>query len=480
MSTGTRLLPPIQLYNNRAASPFTLRSPPEKRSYPIFHRILIGMLFSRCKRPIVDTTNTAPSALHHYAGLLAIELDPQQPDFTSVPPAPLNVAAATALARHLAKDLDRVLEGVSHLGLILPGALYDQTEVLRPGFPLTGVLARLYENSSCNQSFTPQLIALGTDHGSFPITAINPLRRPGSGPLLLLPFCFIGSSDAIGRLACVMEDTLLQSGDVSAATREAVQHAFGLTALNMSYATLGDLCALLRVQLEANDFLPLWELLEYAWFERSGIRRIVLDSGNYYLAEPGHIHTVFYTFDDWAQFGPGRALDAAELGAAYGRWAHTQRQYAQALEAYGLHTRRVLGNPQLEKALSADNETALAALDEQSCLSSDYLVEAIFHNDSENPERQMLITHQADPELGTLAYTVTTLDAGGQLLRLEHHYPLQPHGLQVLIDDLIRRCTEQGAERQVLHPGRLLYSESGRCLRAATESDLPTAAERTH
>ncbi len=82
------------------------------------------------------TTPTASHELSHYAGLLALELDLQRPDFTGVPPEPLSVTAATALAGHLAKDLDRILDGIHHLGLILPGALYDQTEILRPGFPL--------------------------------------------------------------------------------------------------------------------------------------------------------------------------------------------------------------------------------------------------------------------------------------------------------------------------------------------------------
>ncbi|MCC8998580.1 MAG: hypothetical protein LM522_03630, partial [Candidatus Contendobacter sp.] len=170
----------------------------------------------------------------------------------------------------------------------------------------------------------------------------------------------------------------------------------------------------------------------------------------------------------------------AELGEGYLRWAKAQRQYALALDAYGLHVRRVLANPHLETTLATmDDAAALAALRDIPCLSGDYLVERIFHNDSEQPERQMQITHQADPELGTLAYTVTTLDADGQLLRLEHHYPLRPQGLPVIADQLVQRCAEQGTERQVLHPGRLLYSESGRSLRAAAAADAP-AAERMH
>lgn len=92
----------------------------------------------------------------------------------------------------------------------------------------------------------------------------------------------------------------------------------------------------------------------------------------------------------------------------------------------------------------------------------------------------MLVTHQADAELGTLAYTVTSLDIDGQLTRLEHHYPLQPQGARVIADQLVQRCVEQNTERQVLHPGRLLYSETGRSLRAATAADVSAPTVRPH
>ncbi|MFO1423800.1 MAG: hypothetical protein U1F70_09140 [Candidatus Competibacteraceae bacterium] len=427
------------------------------------------------------TTEPPASEFRHYAGLLAIELDPQHADPTGTPPEPLSVPAATALAGHLAKDLNTILGGIEHLGLILPGALYDQTEILRPGLPLLGTLAELYRGSLRGSTFAPRLMALGTERGFFPVAAINPLRRSGSGPLLLLPFCFVGPDGDIARLARVMEDTLMQNGQVSPATGEAARQAFGLAALNLSFVTVGDLCALLRVQLEAHDFLPLWELLEHAWFERPGTRSVALDAGNRFLVAGDRAHTPFYTFDDWAQFGPGRTLPAAELGEGYRRWARTQRQYALTLEAYGLHLRRVLANPRLEETLAtADDEAMLAAFREIPCLSGDYLVERIFHNDSEHPERRMFVTHQADAELGTLAYTVTSLDADGQLVRLEHHYPLQPQGARVIADQLIQRCVEQNTERQVLHPGRLLYSETGRSLRAATMADIPAPVARHH
>lgn len=322
---------------------------------------------------------------------------------------------------------------------------------------------------------------MGTDDGHFPVGAISPQRRPGSGPLLLLPFCFIGPQDDLSQLARIMEDSLLQNGEVSLATREAFQQSFGLTAMSLSFATVGDLCALLRVQLDGNGLLPLWDLLEQAWFERPGVHSAILEGGNRFLVAGDHAHTLFYTFDDWAQFGPGRGLPATRLSQGYLGWARLQRQYSMTFEAYGLHVRWVLANPRLEQTLAAvEGEAAKAAMREIPCLSGDYLVEAIFQNDSESLEQQMIITNHADPELGTLAYTVMSLDANGQLLRLEHHYPLRPQGLNVITDHLIERCVEQGTERQVLHPGRLLYSEKGRSLRSATVADLPGSEERLH
>lgn len=84
---------------------------------------------------MATTSSTASNEISHYAGLLALELDPQRADFSDVPPEPLSVAAATALAGHLAKDLDRILEGIHHLGLILPGRCTIRPRFFAPASP---------------------------------------------------------------------------------------------------------------------------------------------------------------------------------------------------------------------------------------------------------------------------------------------------------------------------------------------------------
>lgn len=51
------------------------------------------------------------------------------------------------------------------------------------------------------------------------------------------------------RVATILEARLLQEGTVSSAISQLVEQGFGIQALNMSLATVSDLCALLRVQL---------------------------------------------------------------------------------------------------------------------------------------------------------------------------------------------------------------------------------------
>lgn len=414
-------------------------------------------------------TTNAPtiSNLSHHAALLAIELDLSEIGAHWMPPPPLNIAVAEAVAAHLAKDLQAILDDIAALGLIVPGALYDQTEILRPGFPLIAALAELYQRS-LQGGFTPAVMALGSEHGYLPVPALDPKREHSAGPLLLLPFCLVGPRSEIQRVAAILEERLLQDGIVSDATTHLVEQAFGIKALNMSLATLSDVCALLRMQLEASAMLPLWEMLEHAWFERPGVFATMLGGGNRFFIEGDHAHTTFYTFDDWAQFGPGQHQPSAELGAAYLEWAQLQRQYTTALEAYGLEVRWVLANPQLEKVLASDQDalSKKAAMREIPCLSGDYLVESILHTAQQHQEQQIIITHHADEKLGSIAYTVASLSMNGELLGLEHHYPLRPQGLGVIIERLVQRCEEQGAQRQVLHPGKLLYSEEQRNLQS--------------
>ena len=88
------------------------------------------------------------------------------------------------------------MRDVTRFGLVVPGALYDQTEFLRPGFrDRRGAGGRLSRDVCGAGGTEPQLIALGLEPGeSFPDRGtLNPARRVRApGRLLLIPFAFVG------------------------------------------------------------------------------------------------------------------------------------------------------------------------------------------------------------------------------------------------------------------------------------------------
>lgn len=279
-----------------------------------------------------DTRHPAPE-LAACSGVLTLELNTGPAG--SVPPGPVSRASATQIAEGIAADLGRLVPDLARFALVVPGALYDQTELLRPGFPLLAALDDVFRGTLLDGGFVPGLVALGSDDGrAFTLPALNPARQPGAGPLLMLPFSLLGRPGDITELSMQLENSLLQSGGVSVTTRQAVEAAFGLRAVNLSYATVGDLCALLKVQLEHAGFDGLWELLERALFRPQEPADVSLAPGNRFLMSEGTVWTPFWTFDDWAQIGPGQERPADALAAGYVEWVRTQRQYLMALSAW--------------------------------------------------------------------------------------------------------------------------------------------------
>lgn len=395
------------------------------------------------------------------SGVLTLEINPGPA--TDTAPGPLDRAAATRLAEAIAADLGRLVPDLARFALVVPGALYDQTELLRPGFPLLAALDDVFRGTLLDGGFVPGLIALGSDDGrAFTLPALNPARQPGAGALLMLPFALLGRPADIDALSALLENQLLQSGGVSADTRRCVESVFGVRFVNLSYATVGDLCALLKVQLEHAGFGGLWELLERALFRPQDPADVSLPTGNRFLMSEGTVWTPFWTFDDWAQVGPGQDRPADALAAGYVEWVKVQRQYLMAFAAWGLPVRLAIGEAFTECAGTTMRELRAGAQ-----LDGDYLVETVLRVENAGPERRLLITNQFDDEVGTLAYTVAALDADGCLLALEHHYPLTPRGLEAIAARLTERSRDY--ERVVRHPGALLVDAAGRCLEPAPD-----------
>ncbi len=375
----------------------------------------------------MEYLNPKIADLESCSAIVVIELDPSSPNYPTQPPAPLSKEDAGPLIEVLAADLRKQFNGLENVSLTAAAALYDQTELLRPGFPLLHALDDIARGTLVGQGFSPQIIALGGEN--FPIAPLNPRRDPGAGPLFLLPLSFLGRPLAISSLANNFENQLLNNTTASEEVIVLLQKAFGITPVNVSYATLLDLCALLKIQLENHGFEPLWELIDQALFQRCGYCAVTLPTGNRFVQKKSVVYTPFFTFDDFAEFGPGQATELDELPLQYTQWSQFQRQYTVSLMTFGITVQPLMANPQL---FNDDLATALEAGRHTDELSGDFFIETVFESPNSIPTHRHITIHQTT-QIGPVAYTQLQANAEGRVIEVQHFYPLTPNGLSAIV-----------------------------------------------
>lgn len=388
------------------------------------------------------------SQLSAIAAVLTVELAPDAVAQGYQPPRPLERTQGEELAWALAADLQQVLGDLQDYGLVVPTALYDLTEILRPGLPMVDILMELYRGGLQGGPFQPQLMAIGAHQGHWPVAAIAPERTPGAGPMLGLPLVFVGPAEAMADLERRLEEHLLEKGRAGLRTRELMESDFQVPAVNLAYATFNDLCAMLRLQLEQHGFAELWSLLQGALFhpERRQVTR--LDSGNAFWLDGGRVYTPFYTLAQWQAEG-GDGIDG------YAAWLRAQRQYMAGLGAHGLQVVLCSADPALASACANKGVTRLqeSTLPHQDRL-RETDVEA--REDQSTNVARLILTEQTVPDLGPIAYTAETLGPDGQLLERSHDYPLHPGALQRIQADWQARARALGAHFEQARPGRVL------------------------
>lgn len=406
--------------------------------------------------------------LSSFTVILTLELDPEHAGLIhgQRPPAPLDRAAASRLLAHLGQALHRTHPKIEEVSLIGCAALYDLTEVIQPQSPLVQALQDIFRGTLVRGGFAAQQIALGLDASdeAFPIEVLNPRRTPGAGPLLLLPLLLMGRRIHITPLASNLEASLLQSGVVDDETIALVADSFGLRGLvNVSWATLNDLTALLKVQLENAGFETLWTILENALFDRKEVLDLYTEHGLRLLAQGDQVWLPFQTFDDYAA-----ACETPANAETYTRWLQDYRQYSAALAAHGLDVQRILAPPGLAQS---QGEAAIDQLRGELALDGGYVAEVLHDEPETHTATHYHITHHRSRELGTLAWTVLGLDETGQQCCLLHYYPLSPEGIERLIELMRRRSDRPGVQRHVEHIEGLYLDQSGQhlspCLHAA-------------
>lgn len=376
------------------------------------------------------------AAVEHTIILVGVETDPTRYYGENASrPALLGRVAAEQMLAHIATDLTAMFPAIDHCTLTMPGALFDQTQILRPQLPVFSGLETLHQSANPGADFRPRLFSIGADGGKMPLPDLQPIEDIPLGLLQVLPLLLSGPAERVDDLAADMEHRFLEQGQLSAHSARALESHFQVSVNHARFMTITDLHAMLRLQLEHYGFLPLWELLDTAMHAPSTTLEVRTPGGLKFSWRDGSVHSSFESFDWWARHGGGAQIPSADqqLHTGYAGWTREYRRYLTLLTAHGIHVSQHL--PGLEDAELTDT-----FLLEESTL--------------EPGQAAASVTEHSADDLGIVAVTVVAKN------RQMNFYPLQARGL----NDLHQFIREQGYSGDIAYPGRICYQDSTRQL----------------
>ncbi len=379
------------------------------------------------------------SLVHQYI-LVGIETDPTRYHGENASrPALLERAAAEQVLAHIAADLTAMFPAINRCSLSMAGALFDQTQVLRPHLPVYSALETLQQSSNPGTDFQARLLSIGSNEGQMPLQELQPFEDIPLGLLQILPLLISGPAEYVEGLIDEMEHRFLEQGQVSAHSAKALEAQFQISINHARFMTITDLNALLRLQLEHYGFLPLWELLDAAMASSVITLEVNTPEGLTFKWQDETVHSFFESFDWWAQYGGGveKPADDQQLQTAYANWTREYRRYLTMLTAHGVRVSQHL--PGLEDAELTDT----------------FLLE----ESTRTPEHSAApVTAHSVDDLGIIA--VTVVNGARQM----NFYPLQASGL----NDLHQFIRDQGYSGDIAYPAQLCYDENSRQLAAET------------
>jgi hypothetical protein len=360
--------------------------------------------------------------------VLALELV----DGETPPRLSFNRDEAAELAELVAADLHGLVPQVDQARLALAGALFDQVELLRPGFPVWATLDELARRVP--RGHLDNVVAFGSHEGYMPALPLEPATQFADGPMRLLPLSLLTPETLAEDLSEQLEVQLVGRGEAGARTADWLMRTLGIRLEHVRYLSRNDLLALTCVQYEHVNLAALWTMLEAALLtpyrddDAITARGLALhySGGSVFAQSPSQWLTT-QLLDD----------DAARRHALAGI-VFELRQYAALLEAHQLNLR-------LQPLTDRGDEAGTG-----------YLLETLAAVET-GYEPPGLFAHEA-PGLGVVVITVAQRGEGGRARALAHGYPLQPQALPVLLALLADRY---GIDAGLHALGRIVLDERG-------------------
>jgi hypothetical protein len=211
----------------------------------------------------------------HVTALIAVECEiPGTPPRTT-----LGRRTADVLADAVAHDLAIQVSEIRALDFVFVGALYDQAQLLRPGWPLHAALAEALDRLPRDPQAS-HVVSLGSHEGRLPLSALEPERDLLGSPMLVMPWLLAGPGEVIGAVGQRLERELLDHGLISAELALALGEAFGMKTAHARHMTTLDLCALACAQYEHAGLGAIWQVIETALLRPAQTQTVRLDDGS--------------------------------------------------------------------------------------------------------------------------------------------------------------------------------------------------------
>ncbi|MGB5938954.1 MAG: hypothetical protein WBG81_05960, partial [Rhodanobacter sp.] len=169
---------------------------------------------------------------------------------------------AAELVALVAADLHALVPQVDAARLALAGALFDQVELLRPGFPVWATLDELARRVP--RAHLENVVAFGSHDGHMPAQPLEPSPTYAEGPMRLLPMSLLAPAERAEELSEQLEIQLVGRGEAGTRTADWLMRTLGIRLEHVRYLSRNDLLALTCVQYEHVNLAPLWALLEAA------------------------------------------------------------------------------------------------------------------------------------------------------------------------------------------------------------------------
>lgn len=356
------------------------------------------------------------------------------------PPARMTLSRdeAAELAELIATDLHALVPQVDATRLALAGALFDQVELLRPGFPAWATLDELARRVPRGQ--LGNVVAFGSHDGHMPAQPLEPAASFADGPMRLLPLSLLAPAELAEALSEQLEIQLVGRGEAGARTADWLMRTLGIRLEHVRYLSRNDLLALTCVQYEHANLASLWTLLEAALLTPYRTESALSARGLAMRYVDGKVEA-----QSPAQWLATHAGDTAQRAHDFAGIVFELRQHAALLDAHLLPLQLQAGAAQQVEADAGYLLETLAAVEP-------------------GYDPPTLFAHEA-PGLGVVAISVAQRGEAGGARVLAHAYPLQPQALGVLIPLLAERY---GIVAELHAQGRIVLDKRGQLSAPAT------------